>query len=404
VNPIFRPLLISLSAAVCGLAHGEEGVEFFEKKIRPVLVEHCYECHSAEAKKIKGGLRLDAREHVLKGGETGAAIVPGKPDESALIAAVRYADKDLRMPPPTKDGAARKLTEAQIADLADWVKLGAPMPVSTSHPGAKTETRKHWAFEPLANAPVPPAQSGAWPKTDIDRFILASLEGAGLTPAPPADPRTLLRRMTFDLTGLPPGAAETEAFAKEVQSPRAGQTSAFDATVERLLASPRYGERWGRHWLDLARYSDTKGYVYAREERFFVHAHTYRDWVVRAFNEDLPYDRFLLLQLAADQLVAPASPDLAAMGFLTGGRRFLGVMHDVIDDRIDVVSRATMALTVACARCHDHKYDPIPTQDYYSLYGVFHNRPSSSCRSATAPRMPLSRRRMRQLPSRSPAR
>ncbi len=224
----------------------------------------------------------------------------------------------------------------------------------------------HWAFQPPERSPVPAVRDETWPKTDLDRFVLHKLEEDGLAPSPVADRRTLIRRATFDLTGLPPAAEDEDAFLADETK------DAFSKVVERLLESPRYGERWGRHWLDVARYSDTKGYVYAREERFFVHAHTYRDWVIRAFNSDLPYDRFLLLQIAADQLVPPGSPDLAAMGFLTGGRRFLGVTHDIIDDRIDVVTRGTMALTVQCARCHDHKYDPIPTRDYYSMYGVFH--------------------------------
>ena len=370
----FRFPVIACLAAACAesaLADAEDGVEFFEKRIRPVLAEHCYECHSADAKKVRGGLRLDSPEYLLKGGETGAAIVPGRPEESALLAAVRYADKDLQMPPAAKDGTSRKLAQAQIADLTEWVRLGAPMPRSV--PLAVAQSSAHWAFQPLTNPAVPKPKDAAWPKTDIDRFILAKLEAAGMPPAPPADARTLLRRMSFDITGLPPSAEEVDAFVDGARA-NDGSEDRLGRTVDRLLASPRYGERWARHWLDLARYADTKGYVYAREERFFVHSHTYRDWVVRAFNDDLPYDRFLLLQLAADQLVAPDSPELAAMGFLTGGRRFLGVMHDVIDDRIDVVSRATMALTVACARCHDHKYDPIPTQDYYSLYGVFHDK------------------------------
>lgn len=227
----------------------------------------------------------------------------------------------------------------------------------------------HWAFHPPREVAPPKVKNTDWPKTGIDRFILAKLEAAEMDPAPATDPRTLLRRMSFDLTGLPPSYEETVAFKDAVT--RDGEQAIVNA-INRLLASPRYGERWGRHWLDVARYSDTKGYVYAREERRFPHAPTYRDWVIRAFNEDLPYDRFLLLQMAADQLVAPNSPDLAAMGFITGGRRFIGVTHDIIDDRIDVVTRGTMALTVQCARCHDHKYDPIPTADYYSLYGVFH--------------------------------
>ncbi|MFN0125068.1 MAG: DUF1549 and DUF1553 domain-containing protein [Verrucomicrobiales bacterium] len=229
--------------------------------------------------------------------------------------------------------------------------------------------REHWAFQPLLRGAPPEVRREGWVKSDIDRFILARLEAVGLAPAAPADARALIRRMSFGLTGLPPKVEEVDAFV--VAAATDGQ-AAVGELIDRLLASPRYGERWGRHWLDVARYSDTKGYVYGREERQFVHAPAYRDWVIRAFNEDLAYDRFLLLQLAGDQLVAPDSPDLAAMGFLTGGRRFIGVTHDIIDDRIDVVTRGTMGLTVACARCHDHKYDPVPTADYYSLYGVFH--------------------------------
>ncbi len=229
--------------------------------------------------------------------------------------------------------------------------------------------REHWAFHPPMEVALPAVQHGDWVKSDIDRFVLAKLEAAQIQPSPLSDARTLLRRMSLDLTGLPPTFDQVTDFAKACASDRG---AAVAALIDRLLASPRYGERWGRHWLDVARYSDTKGYVYSREERRFAHAFAYRDWVIRAFNADLPYDRFLLLQMAADQLVAADSPDLAAMGFVTGGRRFVGVKHDVIDDRIDVITRGTMALTVQCARCHDHKYDPIPTEDYYSLYGVFH--------------------------------
>jgi len=243
----------------------------------------------------------------------------------------------------------------------------------TSAVSAATEpppdARQHWAFHAPREGTPPKVKNSRWAKTDIDRFILARLEAAGIAPARPADPRTLLRRMSFDITGLPPTNEEIEEFTRAA---RKNRDAAIDQIISRLLASPRYGERWGRHWLDVARFSDTKGYVYAREERRFVHASAYRDWVIRAFNDDLPYDRFLLLQIAADQLVPADSPDLAAMGFITGGRRFIGVTHDIIDDRIDTVTRGALALTVACARCHDHKYDPISTGEYYSLYGVFH--------------------------------
>ncbi|MFM1770562.1 MAG: hypothetical protein RJA22_3091 [Verrucomicrobiota bacterium] len=245
-----------------------------------------------------------------------------------------------------------------------WAAAGPGPAAVVPPPGA----RGHWAFQAPREAPLPAVRDTRWPRTGVDRFILAALEARGLGPAPAADRRTLIRRATFDLHGLPPTPGEVAAFVAE-PGPDA---AAWARLVDRLLASPRYGERWGRHWLDVARYSDTKGYVYSREERRFVHAFAYRDWVIRAFNEDLPYDRFLLLQMAADQLVPGDSPDLAAMGFLTGGRRFIGVTHDIIDDRIDVVTRGAMGLTVQCARCHDHKYDPVPIRDYYSLYGVFH--------------------------------
>jgi len=249
-----------------------------------------------------------------------------------------------------------------------WLLLGAVIHV-TAETKPPPNAMDHWAFHaPVAVSP-PDIGNDPWVKTDIDRFIFSGLKRTGFTPAHAADPRTLIRRMSFDLTGLPPTDEETEQFLKAVAIDR---ELAVSELIDRLLGSPRYGERWGRHWLDVARYSDTKGYVYAREERRFVHAPTYRDWVIRAFNEDLPYDRFLLLQIAGDQLLPEGSPDLAAMGFITGGRRFIGVTPDIIDDRIDVVTRGTMALTVQCARCHDHKYDPIPTADYYSLYGVFH--------------------------------
>ncbi len=248
-----------------------------------------------------------------------------------------------------------------VCSLAVFVANAETKPPADAH--------KHWAFQPIREISPPSVKHSKWPKTEIDRFILARLEAAGRAPAVAADPRTLIRRMSFDLIGLPPTSDEVEQFARAAGSNR---QAAIAGLIERLLSSPRYGERWGRHWLDVARYSDTKGYVYDREERRFVHSAAYRDWVIRAFNEDLPYDRFLLLQIAADQLTSTDSPDLAAMGFITGGRRFIGVTHDIIDDRIDVVTRGAMALTVQCARCHDHKYDPIPTRDYYSLYGVFH--------------------------------
>lgn len=353
---------ISASASDSPFSNGD--IDFFEKSIRPVLAERCYHCHSLDAQKLRGGLRVDAREFLLRGGESGLpAIVPGDRERSRLWRAVSGAEPKLKMPPD------EPLPEAQVADIAAWIKMGAPMPEPEENGRAKASaSSEHWAFQPVRAFEPPPVKNGAWVRTPIDQFIVAKLEEAGIQPAPPADKRALIRRATYDLTGLPPTFEEVEAFLAD-ESP-----DAFERVVDRLLASPRYGERWGRHWLDVARYADTKGYVYGdREEGRFVHSYVYRDWVIGALNEDMPYDRFVMLQVAADQMMGEGSDkrDLAAMGFLTVGRRFLGVAHDIIDDRIDTLTRGTMGLTVACARCHDHKFDPVPTDDYYSLYGVF---------------------------------
>jgi hypothetical protein len=369
-----RSVALLLIAAIQALAAVPDDAVWFESKIRPLLVERCHECHGE--KKQKGGLRLDSRAAWQKGGDSGAVIVPGDPGASLLIKAVRYTDKDLQMPPK------RQLAPEEVAALEHWVKIGAPDPREAKEAarlmGMDIETgRKHWAFRPVAD-PQPPVLADAhWSRQPLDRFVFARLQQAGLRPNAPADRRMLIRRATFDLTGLPPSPEDVDAFVNDT-SP-----DAFAKVVDRLLASPHYGEHWARHWLDVARYSDTKGYVYAREEKQFVHAWPYRDWVVRALNDDMAYDRFLLLQLAADQVEPAGSPNLAAMGFLTLGRRFLGVTHDIFDDRIDVVTRTTQALSVACARCHDHKFDPIPTRDYYALHGVF-----QSCAEQVVPCAP----------------
>ncbi|HKQ39568.1 MAG TPA: PSD1 and planctomycete cytochrome C domain-containing protein [Verrucomicrobiae bacterium] len=344
-----------------------EQTTFFESKIRPVLADNCYKCHSQAAEKVKGGLLLDSREGWQKGGDTGPAIVPGDVEKSLLVKAVRYKDKDLQMPPNDK-----KLSDQQIADLEAWVKMGAPDPRAT---GASAEhvykvemaqAKKHWAFRPVAK-PAVPAINDPWVKTPIDAFILAGLKSKTLTPAQPADKVTLLRRATFDLTGLPPTQKEVQEFLEDTS------TQAFETVIDRLLKSERYGERWGRHWLDLAHYADTKGRVGQNEDPRYLWSYTYRDWVIRALNEDLPYDQFLLQQIAADKLPLDDKHPLAAMGFLTLGNRFNNQVNDIIDDHIDTVFKATMALTVTCARCHDHKFDPIPTRDYYSLHGVFNS-------------------------------
>jgi hypothetical protein len=354
----------ALSVVHAAPATAADRAEFFESKVRPLLADHCQKCHGP--KKQWSGLRLDSLESALAGGDSGPAIVASQPDESELVKRITSDDDDFRMPPP-KEGPP--LNAEQIAAIEYWIKIGAPWPTSAKHAQNMREgqKREHWAFQPIKRIEPPKVESPARVFNPVDQFVVQSLKANGLQLSPEADRRTLIRRATYDLLGLPPTSEEVNAFVNETAP------DAYEHLIERLLASPRYGEHWGRHWLDVARYSDTKGYVYGREERRFVHSSLYRDWVIQAFNDDLPFDRFVLLQLAADQ-VAPEDPNaLRALGFLTLGRRFLGVTPDIIDDRIDVVSRGLLGLTVGCARCHDHKYDPIPTADYYSLYGVFQN-------------------------------
>jgi hypothetical protein len=327
-------------------------------------VQHCYECHSEKAKEPKGKLRLDTAAGWRRGGESGPAIEPGKPQQSLLIDAIRWGT--LEMPP------TGKLPDAVIADFVKWVELGAPDPrgesglASASPAGSSKEL---WSLKPIPRRALPPVRNTTCPQTAIDRFVLARLESAGLSPSPSADKRTLLRRVFIDLIGLPPTADEVAAFERD-ESP-----DAFARIVDRLLASPHYGERWGRHWLDVARFADTKdGVLMYGDDRIRPYAYTYRDYVVRAFNEDLPFDRFVHEQLAADLIQPAVEPwRLAALGYLTLGRMFDNNIHDIIDDRIDTVTRGFLGMTVSCARCHDHKYDAIPTADYYSLYGVFSN-------------------------------
>ncbi len=351
---------------------------FFEERVRPVLSEKCYSCHSAKAEKVKAGLLLDTRQGLLDGGNTGPAIVPGKPDDSLLIQAIRYHDEDLAMPPKSKGG---KLPDRVIADFTEWVKRGAPDPrigATTTASAAAPYTgvgKNHWAFKPVSAPAIPAVKDTAWARTPIDHFVLAKLEAAQLAPSSPADRRTLLRRITFDLIGLPPSLQEMDDFVRDT-SP-----DAFAKVVDRLLAMPEYGERWARHWMDIARYAETKGDAPRQDDLRYPHAWTYRDYLINAFNSDKPYDRFIFEQLAADQLykneVGKNTPtpeqraSVAALGFLTLGNQFNGMKNDVINDQIDVTTKAFLGLTVACARCHDHKFDPIPTKDYYSLYGVF---------------------------------
>jgi hypothetical protein len=362
------PLLAILLLANYSRASAQEltpaQTDFFENHIRPILADKCYKCHSTLAEKIKGGLLLDSREALLKGGDSGKAIVPGDPEASLLIKAVRYTDPDLQMP---KD---KKLADDEIAALEQWVKMGAPDPRTATADQRKWSDNKtnHWAWQPIKRVAIPEASDSDWCKTPVDNFILAKLDENGLKPNPPADKRTLIRRATFDLIGLPPTVEEVEAFVNDNSS------DAFAKVVDRLLASPHYGERWGRHWLDVARYSDTKGAPRRNtEDNVNPFAWTYRDYVIRSFNEDKPYNKFIMEQLAADRLPStqynPAS--LAALGFLTTGDHFMGMQNDIINDRIDVTCKGFLALTVTCARCHDHKFDPIPQKDYYSLRGIF---------------------------------
>ena len=353
-----------------------EGVAFFEKSIRPLLVEHCYACHSAGAKRLRGGLHLDNEQGWLRGGDLGPAVKPGDPEESLLIAAVRQEDEQLKMPPKGK------LSAAEIALLTRWVAMGAPAPRGDTAPqasrGAEVDIqrgREFWAFRPPVDPPVPDAADSSWPRTGLDRFVLAALEAKGLAPAPAADRRTLIRRATFDLTGLPPTPEEIDAFLAD------DVPDAFARVVERLLASPQYGERWGRHWLDLARYADSNG---LDENVAHGNAWRYRDYVIAAFNGDKPYDQFVLEQLAGDLLPTAAGDPpavrherLIATGFLALGPKVLAepderkMEMDIVDEQVDTVGRTFFGLTLGCARCHDHKFDPIATADYYGLAGVF---------------------------------
>jgi hypothetical protein len=346
--------VLAFGAALPAGAPAQEA-EFFERRVRPVLVEKCLKCHGP--KKQMGGLRLDSREAALQGGDGGPAVRPGDPDGSPLVQAVRRAGQ-LKMPPK------RALAAAEVEALVEWVRMRAPWPATNAAGTTADVWKRHWAFQPVRDRAPPAVSNATWARTSVDPFVLARLEEVGLAPSPEADRRTLIRRLSFDLVGLPPTPAEVAAFEADASA------DAYEGVVDRLLASPHYGERWGRHWLDVARYADTKGYVFF-EEASFPWAWTYRDWVMRALNEDMPYDQFVLRQLAADQLPDGHRRDLPAMGFLTAGGRFMNNVHDILDDRIDVVCRGLMGLTVGCARCHDHKFDPVPTADYYSLYGVF---------------------------------
>jgi len=353
-----------------------EKTEFFEEKIRPVLAQNCYECHSAKAKKLKADLYLDRKAGWEKGGESGPALMPGKPDESLLLSAIRYKDNDLRMPPE------KKLPKEVVADFEKWIAMGAPDPrdapmetvVESSGPKAKSleEGRKFWVFHPLASPQLPEVTDEKWVKDELDRFVLASLEESDLKPAPLADKSTLLRRLYFDLTGLPPDIGQIEAFQADDSS------DAYAKVVDQLLASPRFGERWGRHWLDVARYADTTG---GGRNNPFPNAYRFREYVIDSYNEDKPFDQFAKEQIAGDLL--PSSTDKEFNGNLTGtGFLALGphnyelqdkalLRMEVVDEQISAVGRAFLGMTMGCVRCHDHPFDPIPIEEYYSLAGIF---------------------------------
>lgn len=346
-----------------------QGLALFEKRIRPALVEHCYACHSREKGEPKGGLLVDSREGLLQGGESGAALVPGNPDDSLLLEALRH--EGLEMPPE------KKLPAELIADFAEWIRRGAPDPRKgdaaprSSKKIDLAEGRKFWAFQPLTRTTPPQPRQAAWPRSDIDRYLLAALEAQGLEPVADADRRTLLRRLSLDLTGIPPTPAEMEAWLADT-SPQA-----LEKVVDRLLESPRFGERWARYWLDVARYAESNGNT---DNITYPHAWRYRDYVIDSLQRDKPFDRFLIEQIAGDLLPAesPAQRDeqLTATGFLALGSKPRAQNNpdfqmDVVADQIEVTTTAFLGLTVACARCHDHKFDPIPTEDYYALAGIF---------------------------------
>jgi hypothetical protein len=367
----FRLAVVSVVLFPLGrLRAAEPGIDFFEQKVRPVLAQHCYPCHSTEAKKRRGGLLLDTRDGLRKGGDTGPAVVPGKPADSLLLKVVRYTEDGPRMPPKGK------LPAAVIADLERWIALGAPDPrdgtATSNKKGIDLEQgRKFWAFQPPRRHPVPAVKDTTWAHGDIDRFILARLDSKGLRPVADADRVTLIRRAYFDLVGLPPSPEEIDDFVND-RSP-----DAFARVVDRLLASPHFGERWGRHWLDVARFAESSG---GGRSLLFPDAWRYRDYVIEAFNTDRPYNRFVLEQIAGDLLLS-TTPDerhrqLVATAFLVLGPTNYEAQDkdvlemDVVDEQLDTIGRAFLGMTLGCARCHDHKFDPIPTRDYYALAGI----------------------------------
>ncbi len=354
----------------------QQDLDFFEKEVRPLLVKHCYQCHGPDSNEGEGGLRLDSRKAILQGGKSGPAVVPGKPDESLLIYAVNHDPAVEAMPPE------RRLKNKEVATLIRWVKLRAPWPGAdlvndlkrpeASETVLSEQQRAFWAFVPPSEPSIPKVRQRSWVANPIDALVLARLEQAGLQPSPPADRVTLIRRATFDLHGLPPTPEEVVTFLKDPAP------DAFAKLVERLLDSPRYGEKWGRHWMDVARYSDSNG---MDDNIAYTEAWRYRDYVIAAFNHDKPYDQFVREQVAGDLLAgwgtAERADSVVATTFLMLGPKMpsaddpIKQQLDIVDEQIDAVSRAFLAMTVACARCHAHKFDPFSTRDYYALAGIF---------------------------------
>jgi len=358
------PYVLFFILAALPLAAQEDGPAFFEKNVRPLLTAKCLSCHSAASQPVMGGLRLDTRELTIKGGSRGPSVVPGKPAESLLLQAVMHTAGPLKMPP------GPKMKDAELAVLTQWIQMGAPW--GSGAVVSKAAQEKYWAFVPPARPAVPAVRNKSWARSPIDSFILAGLEAKGLAPVKAADKRTLIRRATYDLTGLPPTTAEVKAFLEDASE------DAFAKVVDRLLASPRYGQRWGRHWLDVARYADSNG---LDENLVYKNAFRYRDYVIAAFNKDKPFDQFLTEQIAGDLLPSQDLPTSierwTATGFLTLGAKMLAeddpvkMEMDIVDEQLDTTVRAFMGLTIGCARCHDHKFDPISHADYYSMAGIF---------------------------------
>jgi len=374
IQTLIIAAIVTAGASIVLQADGpsREEITFFENRIRPVLVKHCYECHAKDSEEPGGKLLLDTRDALLQGGETGPALVSGQPDKSLLIQALRW--QDIQMPPE------EPLPENVINDFVKWIERGAADPRTGNAPPQNETTDDEaalWSLKPIASPAVPEVQNQDWPRDPIDQFVLARMESAGLAPTTDAEPRALIRRLHFDLIGLPPSFEDVEQFVAACENDRA---MAVEQLVDSLLASPQFGERWGRHWLDVARYGESNGNDGLSRNPTFPHAWRYRDYVIDAFNADMPYDRFVTEQIAGDLLPSDSDEQrdrrLIATGFLAMAAKPAKAMNnnfdmDVVADQIDVVGRGIMGLSVACARCHDHKFDPVPMREYYALAGIF---------------------------------